>query len=67
MRLMQVVLEAVVVLGFSSIAAAGLTAALGFVQEREWPAVGFLVLLATTTITYGMMILSIVQGVFARL
>ncbi len=64
---MQVVLEAVVVLSFSSIAAVGLTAALNFVYEREWPAVMFLVLLASTAITYGMMMLTIVQRVFGSL
>jgi hypothetical protein len=64
---MQMVLEAVVVLGSASVAAAGLTAALNFVYEREWPAVMFLVLLASTVITYGMMILSIVQRVFDKL
>lgn len=63
---MQALVEAVVVLVAASIAAASLTAALGFVQEREWPAVGFLSLVASTAITYGMMLMAIVRAVFER-
>ncbi len=58
------VLEFAVVLTSASIAAASLTAAFNFVQEREWPAVGFLSLAASTAITYGMMLLTIVRGLF---
>ena len=63
---MQAVLEAIVVLVASSIAAASFTAALSFLRERQWPAVGFLSLVASTAITYGMLLMAIVRGVFSR-
>ena len=62
---MQLALELFVVLVSSSLAAASLTAALNFVQEREWPAVGFLSLAASTAVTYGMMALAIVRAVYS--
>ncbi len=60
----QAILEALVVLISASIAAASLTAALSFLREREWPAAGFLWLVASTTITYGMMAMTIVRNLF---
>jgi len=61
---MQAIIEALVVLLSASIAAASLTAALNFLREREWPAAGFLSLVASTAITYGMMAMVIVRNLF---
>ncbi len=62
----QFALESTVVLAFSSIAAAAITAALGYVREREWPAVVFLLVAATSTISYGMICLTVVRLAFGR-
>ncbi len=62
----QFALESTVVLAFSSIAAAALTVALGYLREREWPAVVFLLLAAFSVIWYGMIFLMIVRNVSAH-
>jgi len=59
---LYVFLESTVVLAASSLAAAALTAALGYVLEREWPAVVFLLTAAGTTIWYGMIFVMMVRA-----
>jgi hypothetical protein len=61
----QFALESTVVLASSSLAAAALTAALGYLREREWPAAVFLLVAAFSVIWYGMIFLMIVRNVFA--
>lgn len=60
--LLYVALESTLVLAASSIAAAALTAALGYLLEREWPAVVFLLTAAATTIWYGMIFVMMVRS-----
>ena len=62
----QFAVESTVVLAFSSLAAAAITAALGYTREREWPAVVFLLVAAMSTISYGMIFLTVVRAVYAR-
>ena len=62
----QLAIESTVVLAFSSLAAAAITAALGYLREREWPAVVFLLVAAMSTISYGMIFMTIVRAVYAR-
>ena len=62
----QLALESTVVLASSSLAAAAITAALGYVREREWPAAVFLLVAATTVIWYGMIFMIVVRSVYAR-
>jgi hypothetical protein len=61
----QFALESTVVLASSSLAAAALTAALGFMREREWPAVVFLLAAALSVIWYGMIFMIVVRSAFA--
>ena len=62
----QFAVESTVVLAFSSLAAAAITAALGYTREREWPAVVFLLVAAMSTISYGMIFMTVVRAVFSR-
>lgn len=62
----QFAVESTVVLAFSSLAAAAITGALGYTREREWPAVIFLLVAAMSTISYGMIFLTVVRAVYAR-
>ena len=62
----QLALESTVVLATSSVAAAALTAALGYTREREWPAVVFLLIAAASTIWYGMIFMTVVRSVFSH-
>ncbi len=62
----QLAVESTVVLAFASLAAAAITGALSYMREREWPAVVFLLVAAMSTISYGMICMTVVRAVFSR-
>ena len=62
----QFAVESTVVLAFSTLAATAIWAALGYIREREWPAVVFLLVAAMSTISYGMIFMTVVRAVYSR-